>query len=701
MKFEKYFILIFFAVLIVFGVVLYTIYAEIKDHLIQEVNADQMILAQQAASGINDYFGNVVNTINFIARFPDVVNLNEHGQQVLKNYQTLYADEIVSVTRVNAQGKIVYTYPFTKLIGNDISYQEHIRLIMKTHRLVVSDVFQAVQGYTTVAVHVPVFHGDKYEGTLAFLLPFDKIAQKYIRNIKVKESGFAWVASEKGIEISSPFVDHIGQNVRSTYKDFPEMLALADSMLHKKSGTTIYYYKNIQNASDEKTLYHAVFRPIEFGNTFWSIVVATPENEVIASLSNFKTQLALLTTALFTICVVYLYLIVRFRIVTEEQKKRDAVQKALQESEAHYRYLFEQNPVPMLIYALNSLRILAVNDAFSAHYGYSKEEALAMVLTELYPEAEKKKITDHIKTLHGHVYVGEWHHIKKDGTLIVIEVHSHDLLFEGYHTRIAVINDITERKQTEEEIRNLNAELEQRVKQRTTQLEAANKELEAFSYSVSHDLRAPLRHTSGYVDLLMKKCKLELSEKGQHYLESIADSVHQMGMLIDDLLQFSRTGRAELRKSNSDMNIVVQEVVESLQRECRDRKIEWMIEKLPAVVCDEAMLKLVWMNLLSNAVKFTGKREHAIIEVRAQETAEEFIFSVQDNGVGFDMQYAKKLFGVFQRLHSMEEFEGTGIGLANVRRIISRHNGRTWAEAELEKGAKFYFTLPKNVTEIS
>jgi light-regulated signal transduction histidine kinase (bacteriophytochrome) len=287
---------------------------------------------------------------------------------------------------------------------------------------------------------------------------------------------------------------------------------------------------------------------------------------------------------------------------------------------------------------------------------------------------------------------GSIHFIESQGSVIRNE--------EGNIANVVVVSrDITSRKKIEEEIRRLNAELEDRVVKRTAQFEAANKELEAFSYSVSHDLRAPLRHASGYVDLLMKRCKSDLSEKGQHYLNSIADSVHQMGMLIDDLLQFSRAGRTEMRQSNWDMNEIVEEVLESLHPDISNRTIEWIIVKLPSVFCDKAMLKLVWINLLSNAVKFTRTRERARIEIGVYGENAEFVFFLRDNGVGFDMQYAQKLFGVFQRLHSMEEFEGTGIGLANVRRIISRHGGRTWAEGELDKGATFYFTLPNHKEE--
>ncbi|HTV41056.1 MAG TPA: PAS domain S-box protein [Candidatus Sulfotelmatobacter sp.] len=256
--------------------------------------------------------------------------------------------------------------------------------------------------------------------------------------------------------------------------------------------------------------------------------------------------------------------------------------------------------------------------------------------------------------------------------------------------------DITERKLAHEKIEKLNADLQAY----TGQLEEANKELEAFSYSVSHDLRAPLRHIDGFVKMLVKHSAPQLDDRGKRFLDIIADSAQRMGSLIDDLLVFSRMSRAELRRSRVSTDSLVHEAVQGLQTEINGRDIKWKIGALPEVDADPAMLQQVWVNLISNAVKYTRPRDPAKIEIGCAESGNgEYVFFVHDNGVGFDMQYAHKLFGVFQRLHRSEEFEGTGIGLANVSRIIHRHGGRVWAEGRPDAGATFYFSLPKTHTE--
>ena len=234
------------------------------------------------------------------------------------------------------------------------------------------------------------------------------------------------------------------------------------------------------------------------------------------------------------------------------------------------------------------------------------------------------------------------------------------------------------------------------LRQQSDQLAAVNKELEAFSYSVSHDLRAPLRHISGFTELLLKSAGAELDAGRQRYLRIISESAVKMGDLIDSLLVFSRMGRAEMLHTRVDLNAVVRTAQRDVMQSDPARAVEWVIERLPDVSGDPSMLQLVFNNLLSNAFKYSRTRHDAKIEVGSRNgSSKEAVIFVRDNGVGFDMAYANRLFGVFQRLHRAEEFEGTGIGLANVQRIVARHGGRVWAESELGKGATFYVALPK------
>jgi PAS domain S-box-containing protein len=339
--------------------------------------------------------------------------------------------------------------------------------------------------------------------------------------------------------------------------------------------------------------------------------------------------------------------------------------------------------------------ILSWNRGAERIYGYTEQEALGMNIRELVPEPQRAEVNhfiDHVRS--GDLAESlETQRQTKDGRVLDVWLTLTALTDEtGEPTAVATTErDITERKRAEQRIQVLNAELEQRI----VELSAANKELEAFSYSVSHDLRAPLRGIDGFSRMLLEDHADQLGTEGRRRLNVIRSSAEQMAQLIDDLLAFSRLGRKHMSSSRIDMSALAQEVFAQLQRDGLNQAVDLRIGALPHADGDRAMIREVLWNLLSNAVKFTRPRKVPVIELAGEVRADENAYSVKDNGIGFDMKYADKLFQVFQRLHDPKEFEGTGIGLALVQRIVHRHGGRVWAEAKTGEAATFHFTLPR------
>ena len=344
--------------------------------------------------------------------------------------------------------------------------------------------------------------------------------------------------------------------------------------------------------------------------------------------------------------------------------------------------------------------ILWVNPAFTTLTGYTPEEVAGANPRILKSgEQDAAFYRDFWQTiLKGKAWRGEFVNRRKDGTLYINEetvtpVRLHDAEITHF---VGIMQDVTQRKQAESQIRELNELLEYRVRQRTSELQCANQELEAFTYSVSHDLRAPLRHIKGFLDLFSSTALPALSPEERQYLTQISNSARHMDRLIDDLLLFSKITQASLQPQPIELNELLDEVIRQIEPETKGRDLRWKKTELPVVQADRNLLRQVFWNLLSNAVKYTRPRNPSEIEIGSRdEDPNESVIFVRDNGVGFDMRHSDKLFGVFQRLHSGEQFEGTGVGLANVRRIILRHGGRTWAEGKPEGGATFYFSLPK------
>jgi len=380
-------------------------------------------------------------------------------------------------------------------------------------------------------------------------------------------------------------------------------------------------------------------------------------------------------------------------------------QRAVIDSERRYRMLFDANPHPMWVYDCETLGFLAINSAACTQYGYSLHEFMAMSIVDLHVADDGPPLKERVAMVRGPRVVRNSQHRKKNGEIIDVRIVADDLYFFDRRSRIVLALDVTEQHRAEAEVLKLNAELEARVAQRTVELQATNRELESFAYSVAHDLRAPLRHINGYASLLIED-NSELSADSRRKLDIIARAAEKMGHLIDGLLDLSRTSRVEMQLLRVDLQLLIDEVVDECTREAVGREIAWKIAPMPSVLADVRLLRQALINIVGNAVKFTAKRPDATIEIgiasgpsqgqadiRARD--DEVVIFVRDNGAGFDMSHASKLFDAFQRLHTQADFPGTGIGLATVARIVERHGGRIWAEGQPDVGATFYISLKR------
>lgn len=375
MQYRRYLIFLF-VVVVISATIFFFIYGEVKKQTIDDLNSRQLAHARQAARGIQDHFRHMTDMLSILSLQDHIIDMTEEGRKIMSEVQNIHSSEIKSVTRMDARGRIIYVVPYNAAaMGLDISRQEHIREVIKTHAPVISDVFLAVQGYRSVAIHMPVFRHGVFNGTIAFLLSFDELAKKYLEDIRIGKDGYAWVLSQKGIELYDPVPGIVGKSIFEVGKKFPDLMAMARDMLKGREGVTTYHFNRLRGSQVKTILKHAVYMPIRIDNTFWSIAVATPESEVTTLMEGFKEKLLLLILVLFIVCAALAFFLFRALVIIREQNKRRAIEEELRQEHRKLFDIIEFFPDAVFVIDQDK-KITAWNRAMEIMTGVGKEQML-------------------------------------------------------------------------------------------------------------------------------------------------------------------------------------------------------------------------------------------------------------------------------------------------------------------------------------
>ncbi|MGK9370021.1 sensor histidine kinase [Melioribacter sp. Ez-97] len=663
-----------FSILLFLVIALYTFvsfYSDEKNNVIENSYNLQRIHARQTSLSFREMFDNWKSILTYLAADENIIEMNKRGKENIRFLYKNLRNELKSITRVGADGKITFTAPYEEAIGLDVSSQAHIQEIFKTHKPVISDVFLAVQGFYAIVIHVPVFKNNKFDGTIALVLNFEKIAEKFVREVTIGKSGYALLISRSGTELYCPRRIHVGNNIKQTLHDDPNFANMIKRMLEGKEGTSLFYY---DHASESYRKMRAFYMPIHLDGTYWSLAIVTSEDELTAGLADFRNKLLMLISAIFLGAVLFSYYAFKsWGLVkeTEQRKKAEAKFRAL---------LSNSNDIFMLI---NSEGVIQyVSSAIELLTGFEAGDIEGKSFEKfIHPEDLKNvvEVWDQVLQNERSLFRVEYRALKKDGKYIWLEAVGRNFLSEPHLNAVVVnIRDITERRIKDEEIRQ------------------KNEEITRFIYSVSHDLKSPVVTIRTFVDYMKENLKKNDVKKLSDDLTYIDKASEKMSKLIEDLLELSRLGRVSHKTEKLTLQEIVKDSLDLLAGQLKEKNIRIDVTDKPVIIYgDKDKLVDVFRNLIENAVKFTGDCEQPHIEIGVKES-EEIIIYIKDNGIGIEPEYKNKLFGLFEKLNA--DYEGTGLGLTIVKRIIEIHGGRIWIESEgLNKGTTVFFTLPKTI----
>jgi len=694
MKIPKLFFLVPI-VIFSFSYLFISAYKDVKERTLSEFNNQQFAFAKQASRGIESFFINYQRELLFLSKLISVSNLNDHGKNLLKEFYNNYSDQIEAITLIDSKGVLQYTYPYNvSAIGQDISSQAHVKAILNTHNPIVSDVFTSVQGFQAIAYHIPVMDGTEYKGSIAILIPLDKLSKRFIENIKTGKTGYSWMISEEGIELYNPVTGLSEKPVRDTYNESPTVLNLIDRASSEKEGTAICYISTLSGNKKNLSKILASFYRISLDNTFWTIIIFTPEKEVFATFTSFRNRLLILFSLVVIVIFTYFYLALKASSILKEEKKRKEVEDILWESEKRFRIMFELSPVGIILINENGT-IIEVNTSFCETLGYLREELISNNIRFFASPDKDGDIERNIAEIFtGKTLKHEVTNIKKDGTTCFISLYETKIILpNGNPGILSVSNDITEKKKAHLELISAKEKAEESDRLKST-----------FLTNMSHELRTPLNAIIGFSSFMIETAK---DEEIITYSKIIVESGNHLLRLVEDILDISmiEIGQLKINYGKVDIILILNEVKNIIQGEIlRENKASVDLRlntdfkvNNKYVQTDSRKVKQVLINLLKNALKFT---EEGYIEfgfVEEGEAGNRFIrFFVKDTGIGIDSKYHDIIFNIFRQVDEthIRKYGGTGIGLSIAKKIVEMLGGKIWIESEPGKGSLFSFTIP-------
>jgi PAS domain S-box-containing protein len=686
-------------VFILFIITFYLIYDDIKERTVKEFENEQLILAKTASQGITSVFDDYQSDLVFLSKFKDITDFSDKSKTILEDFYEQHKQIISAVTRVNAHGIILDTYPYNQpVIGTDISYQKHVSEIIATHKTVISDVFLSKQGYMAIAMHVPFFRGNEYAGSLAVLIPIDKLGKLYLDKIKIKGNGKAWLLSENGIELYCPVQGHIGKSLLENAPNDHTAIHLLEQIRTEKSGTAWSADKVFSPDGKTRLIKKFIaFCRAPLGNTYWTILISQNESDIYYTLTRLRNRLILLFSLFLLIISFYFYSIVKVRNVLKEEAKRKKAEKTLQESEEKFRRIFEDHSAIKLI--IDDLgNIVDANPSAAAYYGWSRTELQLMNISQINTSSLEVIKNSIEKILSQKRTQFEFRHKLKDGSIRDVEVFASKIKVGNKELVHSIIHDITERKVVEKELIKAKEHAEESDRLKT-----------AFLQNMSHEIRTPMNAIMGFSSLLADYYN------DKHKLEQFAEIINlrcnDLLEIINDILAISKIESGQLPVNYEVCNLEnlfaeLSDFFEEHQKRIGKQHIKF---ELSAVSCmsgstittDKVKLRQIFINLIGNAFKFT---ETGRIEGGCKfDENDDLVFYVSDTGIGIPIDKQDAVFERFIQLPQNKDisYGGTGLGLSIVKGLITLLGGRIWVESEPEilsegksGGTTFYFALP-------